>query len=100
MDFDENEKEFVLKAEAPGFEPEDLDVQVSGNMLTIKAEKKKESKEKKGNGYFEERRFERTITLPAGADTDHVEAKYHNGVLEIHLAKTEDAQRKKIPVQG
>ena len=43
MDFDENEKEFVVKAEAPGFDASDLDVSVSGNLLTIKAEKKKES---------------------------------------------------------
>jgi HSP20 family protein len=87
-----------VKAEAPGFDASDLDVSVSGNLLTIKAEKKKESKEKKGE-YFEERRFERAITLPSGADPDKVEATYHNGILEIHLAKTEDAQRKRIPVK-
>jgi len=100
MDFDENEKEFVVKAEAPGFDASDLDVSVSGNLLTIKAEKKTESKEKKGREYFEERRFERAITLPSGADPDKVEATYHNGILEIHLAKTEDAQRKRIPVKA
>jgi HSP20 family protein len=100
LDFDENEKEYILKAEAPGFDPEDWDIQVSGNLLTIKAEKKRESKEKKGGHYFEERRFERTVTLPAGANADQVEAKYHNGILEIHLAKTEDAQRKRIPVKS
>jgi HSP20 family protein len=100
MDFDENEKEFVLKAEAPGFEPSDLDIQVSGNVLSIRADKKQESKEKKGNGYFEERHFERVITLPSGADPDKVEAKYQNGVLEVHLGKSPEAQRKRISVQG
>jgi HSP20 family protein len=100
LDFDENEKEFIVKAEAPGFEASDLDVSVSGNLLTIKADKKCESKEKKGNGHFEERHFERVVTLPSGADPDKVEAKYRNGILEIHLAKTEDAQRKKIPVKA
>ena len=100
MDFDETEKEFIVKAEAPGFDASDLDVSVSGNVLTIKAEKKKENKEKKGREYFEERRFERAITLPSGADPEKVEAKYHNGILEIRLAKTEDARRKKIPVQA
>ncbi len=97
LDFDENEKEYILKAEAPGFEAGDLDVSVSGNLLTIKAGKKQE---KKGDHSFEERHLERVITLPAGTDPDKVEAKYHNGILEIHLAKTEDAQRKRIPVQG
>jgi len=100
MDFDENEKEFVLKAEAPGFDASDLDVSVSGNLLIIKAEKKKESKEKKGHEYFEERRLERAITLPSGADPDRVEATYRNGILEIHLAKTEDAKRKRITVKA
>jgi HSP20 family protein len=100
LDFDENEKEYILKAEAPGFEAGDLDVSVSGNLLTIKAEKKQEKTAKKGNHSFEERHLERVVTLPAGTDPDKVEAKYHNGILEIHLAKTEDAQRKRIPVQG
>ena len=99
MDFDENEKEFILKAEAPGFEAGDLDIQVSGNLLTIKAEKKQEKKDKKGGTHFEERRLERVITLPAGVDPDKVDAKYHNGILEVHLAKTEDARRKRIPVR-
>jgi HSP20 family protein len=99
MDFDETEKEFIVKAEAPGFDAGDLDVNVSGNVLTIKAEKKKENKEKKGRD-FEERRFERSITLPSGADQDKVEATYHNGILEIHLVKTEDAQPKRIPVKA
>jgi HSP20 family protein len=100
MDFDETEKEFIVKAEAPGFDAGDLDVNVSGNVLTIKAEKKKESKEKKGHECFDERRFERSITLPSGADPDKVEATYHNGILEIHLAKTEDAQPKRILVKA
>jgi HSP20 family protein len=99
LDFDENEKEFIVRAEAPGFEAEDLDIQVSGNLLTIKAQKKRESKEKKGDGYYEERHLERVVTLPADADPDKIEATYRNGILEIHLAKTEDAQRKRIPVK-
>ncbi len=100
LDFDENEKEFIVKAEAPGFEAEDLEVSVSGNLLTIKADKKREDKEKKGDGSFEERHLERVVTLPPGADPDKVEATYRNGILEVHLAKTEDAKRKRIPVKA
>ena len=91
---------YNVKAEAPGFEAEDLEVSVSGNLLTIKADKKRETTEKKGDGSFEERHLERVVTLPAGADPDKVEAKYHNGILEVHLAKTEDAKRKRIPVKA
>jgi len=55
---------------------------------------------KKGNSYFEERHFERVITLPPGADPDKIDAKFHNGILEVRLGKNEEAQRKRIPVQG
>jgi HSP20 family molecular chaperone IbpA len=101
FDIDENENEYIVRAKMPGFKSEDIDIQVSGNVLTIKAEKKGESKEKKDQGYFEERRLERAITLPAGADVDKVDASYWtNGILVIRLAKTEDAKRKGIAVQG
>jgi HSP20 family protein len=103
LDLEEGDKEVVVKAEAPGFEPAELDVQVSGNLLTIKAEKKQESKGEKGNGLYEERRhrsFRQTFTLPPGTEADKIEARYHNGLLEIHVPKSEEAQGKRIPVKA
>ena len=62
--------------------------------------KNRRAKRRKATGNFEERHFERVITLPSGADPDKVEAKYQNGVLEVHLGKSPEAQRKRISVQG
>src|SRR5436309_1296071 len=72
-------KEVVVRAEAPGFEPGDFDVQLSGDLLHVRAEQKQEGKEE-GGRY---RRYERTVTLPTGVDRDKVEARYRNGVLEL-----------------
>ncbi len=103
LDIEYSEQEVVVKAEAPGFEARDLDVQVSGNLLTIKAEKKQEKTGRKGNGQFAEGRystFRRSVTLPPGTDADKIEARYHNGMLEVHVPKSEEAKGKRIPVKA
>ncbi len=102
-DLEENDQEVVVKAEVPGFEPSELDVQVSGNVLTLKAEKKEERKSKGGNGHHEEQRyrtFHRSVALPPGTNPDQIEARYKNGVLEVHVPKSEEAKGKRIPVKA
>jgi HSP20 family protein len=102
-DVEDNDQEVVVKAEVPGFEPGELDVQVSGNVLTVKAEKKEERKSKEGNGHYEEQRFRtfhRSVTLPAGINPDQVEAHCKNGLLEIHVPKSEQAKGKRIQVKA
>ena len=103
LDVVDNDQKDVVKAEVPGFEPSELDVQVIGNVLTVKAEKKDEKKDKEGGGTFEERRcstFRRTVTLPPGTDPDKIEAHYKNGLLEVHVSKSEQAKGKRIPIKG
>lgn len=95
LEADETEKDVTVKMDAPGFEPGDFDIQVSGDTLRVTAERKGQ----KDNGRFE-RRFQRTVTLPASVNADQVEAKYKSGVLELTLPKTEQAKWKKIAVQG
>jgi len=95
FDVEDHDQEVVVKAEVPGFDAGDLDVQVSGQTLTIQAEKKHESKEEQGYS-----RFYRAVTLPAGINRDRIEARYRNGVLEVHVPKTEEARGKRIPVQA
>src|SRR5262249_40127842 len=99
LELDDTGKEIVVRAEAPGFETNDFDVQVTGDLLTIRAERKQETKEEEGGSHMEERRFQRSITLPAGTDVDKVEARYHNGILELRFGKTPEAQRRKIEVK-
>jgi HSP20 family protein len=96
LEADETEKDVTVKMDAPGFEPGDFDIQVSGDTpLRVTAERKGQN----GNGRFE-RRFRRAVSLPASVNADQVEAKYKNGVLELTLPKTEQAKWKKIAVQG
>jgi len=101
LGIEDHENEIVVRAEVPGFESNELDVQLGGGLLTIKAEKKQETK-KTGNGNVEEetyRSFHRSVRLPEGINKDAIEARYHNGVLEVHLPKSEDAKPKRIAVQ-
>ncbi|MCS7167553.1 MAG: Hsp20/alpha crystallin family protein [Gemmatales bacterium] len=102
MELTENEKEYIVKLDAPGFEPDEFDVQLSGNRLIIRAEKKAERKqEEKGRAFHEVayRSCHRVITLPSTIDPQRVEAKYHSGVLEIHVGKQPGAAGRKVPVK-
>jgi len=100
MDVDENDKEIVVRTEAPGFEPKDFEIHVTGDRLTIRAERQQEGQEKEG--YWQRRygRFQRSLTLPAAVNADNVEAQYRNGVLELHLPRAEEAQRRRIEVKS
>lgn len=98
LDLDDRGNAVVVRAEAPGFEASDFDVQISGNVLTIRAEHKQESKGEEGD-YFSRRQLHRSVTLPAGTDTEKVEATYRNGILELRLPKTPEAQAKRIEVK-
>ena len=95
-DFDvrEDDKEVTVRAELPGFKPDEVNVQANNDMLTIKAEK-----EKKSDGEEQYRSFYRSVTLPSGVDADKAQATCRHGVLELHLPKTEKAKGKTIPIQ-
>jgi HSP20 family protein len=83
------EKELVVRAELPGFEPDELTVEVHEGTLTVKAEKT-------GQG----RRYARSVTLPKEVDGEQAQATYRNGVLELHLPKVPEAQPKRIAVKA
>ncbi len=92
----------VLRAFLPGVEPKTVDVSVSGNLLTIKGERKLDVEILKEDYLFSEivyGPFERTLTLPDGLKADKVNAKYFNGVLEIAIPVAEAVMRKKITVE-
>lgn len=103
LDLEEREEELVVKAEVPGFEPEEIDVQISGQMLTIKAEKKHERKTNGKENVYEERSYRcyhQSVQLPVGAKPDQVDAKYRNGILELHIPRSEETRLKRIPVKA
>lgn len=103
VDVSEGEGEVVVRSEIPGVKPEDLDISVAGNVLTLAGEKKEEH-EKKGKDFHQvESRFgsfRRQVQLPADVETDDVQADYANGVLTVRLRKTERGQPKKIAVSS
>jgi len=99
LEMEELEKEVVVKAEAPGFEPADFEVLVTPEGLTIEAahkEKEEKGKEEKVEKCVEFRRY---LTLPPGIDPTKVEATYRNGVLEVHLPRSPEAKGRRIEVK-
>jgi HSP20 family protein len=101
VDLEETDKEIVVKAELPGIDPGDIDVELSGSNLIIRGEKKIEKEEKKKNYHLMERSygsFFRSIPLPVEVKEKEIKANYKKGVLEISLPKAEVALPKKIKV--
>jgi HSP20 family protein len=90
----ESEKEITLRAELPGFEPNELDVQLQNDVLTIKAQKEQRSERSE-----EYRSFYRSITLPPGVDAEKAQATYRNGVLEMHIPRSAEAAPRRIQIQ-
>jgi HSP20 family protein len=101
-DVQDAEDEIVVRAEAPGFEPDEIDVRLSAGRLVMQAEHKTEVvKTGNGNGHFSSYgKFYRAMSVPAGIEADKIEASYKNGILEVHLPKGEEAKSKRIAVQA
>jgi HSP20 family protein len=96
VDVDETDKEMLISAELPGVSEKDVEVSVTGDVLTIKGEKKAEKEEKRGDSTYIERQFgsfARSVRLPFDVKDQQVEAKFKDGVLTIHLPKPPEMQR-------
>jgi HSP20 family protein len=93
--------EIVVKAEVAGLDKPDLQVALDGDLLTIKGEKKKEQETKDEDYYFCERAygaFSRSLRLPVEVKADKITANLNNGVLEVHLPKSENAKETQISI--
>lgn len=103
IDLAETDNDITLKADLPGVDPKEVDVQVVGNMLTIRGEKKLEKEDKKRDYHFVERQygsFQRSLQLPTSVDPDKVDASFKDGVLTVTMAKRPDARPKRIAVKN
>jgi len=102
IDVAEQDDAIVVRAEVPGCTPEEIDISVYGNTLTISGEKK-ETKEEKDKGYYHMEStygsFRRDITLPTDVNNTKVEATYKDGVLSITLPKAEVSKAVKVQVK-
>jgi HSP20 family protein len=103
LDMAETKDMLTITAELPGLESKDLDVSVSGDVLTIKGEKKQEKEEKDEQRHIVERSygaFVRMVRLPTAVAQDKIKASFKNGVLTVSLPKTEEAKPQAIPVSS
>jgi len=101
LDVREEDNNVIVRAEAPGFEPGDFDIQVRGDQLVLSAAHRSESQDKEGD-YQEWRRqeFYRSMTLPAAIDAEKVKAVYRQGVLTVTMPRSERDSGKRISVEG
>lgn len=101
MEVQEKETEYVIRAELPGIDPNKVDLSLTDNVLTLRGEKPREKPEGKIGYEYTERSygsFSRSIQLPSDIDPNKVDASYKHGVLEIHVAKSEEARPHKIKI--
>ena len=103
VDIKEEQEHFLISADIPGVEPKDIDIHMENGVLTIRGERKSESKEE-GQGFKRVERihgsFYRRFSLPDTADPEHISAKGQNGVLEIVIPKLKRTQPRKIAVES
>ena len=102
VDITEDDKEYLIKVELPEIKKEDVKVTVENGTLTISGERKFEKEEKDKKYHRVERAygsFVRSFVLPEGTDGSKVSAEFRDGVLKLHLPKSEQAKPKSIEVK-
>ena len=101
MDLVETDDHFVLRADLPGMDEDDVKIELEDSTLTISGERKAEHEEK-SEGYYRVERafgtFARTLTLPQGVDADAVTANFERGVLEVRIPKPEERKPRRIEI--
>ncbi len=100
-DIYDHEDRIVIKADLPGVDKKDIQVDLKDNVLTLEGERSDEKEVKEDNFYRKERvhgKFRRSFMLPDGLDPDKIKADYHDGVLNIEIPKPEGKKPKKISV--
>ncbi|WP_417390407.1 Hsp20/alpha crystallin family protein [Gimesia sp.] len=102
LDLSETNNHIEVRMDVPGIQPEEINVEVTGNLLRITGERKEEQEEKDKTYHRIERRsgsFSRSVTLPCEVEEDQIEASCDNGVLTITLPKCESTKPHKINVK-
>jgi HSP20 family protein len=100
-DFEEAEDKYSISMDMPGMSKDEIQVDISGNTLTVTGEHREEKREGKGKQRSQERyhgRIERTFTLPQISDTENIQANYQDGVLRISIPKSETAKARRIEI--
>ncbi len=101
VDVTEGEKGIYVKADIPGLEQKDINVEIKDNVLTISGEKKYENEEKSEKEHRIERSygsFSRSFSLPENINREKIKAKYNNGVLKLELPKTKEIKKNTVSI--
>lgn len=103
VDVTESDSEIEIRMDAPGIKPEDIDIQLQGNLLMISGARRVEQEEQ-GKTYHRVERtmgsFARSVTLPCTVREEQVDAQYQDGVLTIKLPKPEESKRRRIEIKS
>jgi len=102
VDIFEEKDDVVLKTELPGMTKDDIEINLTDDMITLSGEKKHEEKIEEKNFYRHERSygsFKRSFNLPAEVQSDKAKASFKNGVLEVRIPKTEEAKKKAVKIK-
>jgi len=97
----ETKDEYIFKMETPGLSKDDINIEFNNNTLSVSGEKKEEEKIKKENFFRIESfsgKFSRSFSLPKNIDPKKIKATMKEGILELHVAKVEEAKAKSIPI--
>ncbi len=103
LDMYQTANDVVVKASLPGLKPEEVDISISGDTLTLKGEHKEENEAKEEDYFYRELRhgsFCRTVTIPVAVKSEKAEATFENGVLTLKMPKAEEAKRKQIKIRA
>jgi HSP20 family protein len=102
VDVSESPDRFVVRAAIPGVKPEDVDINVENDILTVKGKHREEQETREGETYLRRElrwgSFERSLRLPPTVDADKAEANFEHGILTIALPKKPESQPKKISI--
>jgi HSP20 family protein len=102
-DLAESESEVTVTMDLPGVDPDNIEINISGDLLTVRAHKHRQKEEKRGSYHYVERAwgdFQRSIALPSTVDPDRASATYKDGVLTITIPKHTHVQPRKITVKS
>jgi len=103
MDLVETDENLVLRADLPGVEQDDIEIEVKDGVLTVSGERKARHEEKREGFHRVERsfgRFSRALELPKGVEVENIQASFDRGVLEVRMPKPAERKPTRIQIQG
>ncbi len=103
VDMYQTANDVVVKASIPGLKPDEVDISITGDTLTIKGEHKEEKEVEEQDYFYRERRygaFSRSLTIPVPVKTEKTEATFENGVLTVTMPKAEEVKPKQIKIKA